>query len=116
MAGSFSAEPNERGGSPRGQGMSFAPNARGGHGAETTGVTDSNLSGNVHSSRGFRKALRSSQNKSSGLAGQLPQKQSFSGPGYAKPSSFAQGGKRHGMHIGSGAPFTGGADMEGTGE
>lgn len=89
-------------------------NARGGFGAETSGVTDSKLSGNVHSARGFRRALKSTQQRGNKLSDQLPNKQSFNGPGYNKPSSFAQGGKRHGMHIGTGAPFTGGADMEGT--
>lgn len=67
----------------------------------------SSLPGNPHSSRGFRKALMHTQRTSGRLKDQLPDKQSFSGKGYRKPSYFAQGGQRHGMHIGSGAPFTG---------
>lgn len=102
-------------------GSSFDPShtnapatARGGYGAETTGVTNSALSGNVHSARGFRRALKSTQARGNKLSDQLPSKRDTSGPGYQKPNYFGQGGQRHGMHIGTGAPFTGGADMEGT--
>jgi hypothetical protein len=103
-----------RGGSPFDPSHTNAPgNARGGYGAETTGVQSSNLSGNVHSSAGFRRALKSAQGRSNRLAGQLPSKTDFSGPKYAKPSYFAQGGRRRGLHIGSGAPATRGADLEG---
>ena len=80
--------------------------SRGGFGAETTGVTSSKLSGNVHSSRGFRRALKQTQQRSDRLAGQLPSKQSFGGPGFNKPNYFGQGGNRRGLHIGSGAPAT----------
>jgi hypothetical protein len=96
-----------RGGSPFDPQHTNAPlNARGGFGAETSGVQSSQLSGNVHSSRGFRRALKETQNKSDRLAGQLPAKQHFGGPGFKKPNYFAQGGARRGMHIGSGAPAT----------
>jgi len=96
-----------RGGSPFDPTHTNAPaNARGGFGAETTGVTSSQLSGNVHSSRGFRRALKESQ-RSNRLAGQLPSKKAFSGPSFKKPNYFAQGEARHGLHVGSGAPFTG---------
>ena len=105
------------GGSPFDLSHTNAPaNARGGFGAETSGVTSSKLSGNVHSSRGFRRALRSSQQRSDRLAGQLPSKRDTSGQGFTKPNTFAQGGKRHGMHIGSGAPATIGSTREGAGE
>lgn len=103
-----------RGGSPFDPSHTNAPmDARGGFGAETSGVQSSQLSGNVHSSRGFRRALKGAQRKSDRLAGQLPSKQSFSGQGYSKPNYFGQGGKRRGLHIGSGAPFTGPAQSEG---
>jgi hypothetical protein len=117
MANRFNADDGAgtgRGGSPFDDTHTDAPmNARGGTGAETSGVESSQLSGNVHSSRGFRRALKSTQSRSNRLSGQLPQKQSFSSPGAKKPNYFAQGGARHGMHIGSGAPFTGGAMSEG---
>jgi hypothetical protein len=116
MANRFSADDGAgtgRGGSPFDDIHSDSPlNARGGAGAETTGVESSQLSGNVHSSRGFRRALKSTQGRSNRLSGQLPSKKGFSGPGFRKPSMFAQGGARHGMHIGSGAPFTGSATSE----
>jgi hypothetical protein len=91
--------------------------ARGGFGAETTGVTDSQLSGNVHSARGFRRALKQTQQRGNSLKSQLPSKRDTSGPSYKKPNYFSQGANRHGMHIGSGAPVTtsdlGGADTGG---
>lgn len=103
-----------RGGSPFDpKHTNAAMNARGGFGAETGGVAASNLSGNVHSARGFKRALERTQSRSNRLAGQLPSKSGFSGPRYNKPNYFAQGGGRHGMHIGSGAPFTGSAEQEG---
>lgn len=117
MANRFNADDGAgvgRGGSPFDDIHTDAPmTARGGVGAETSGVESSQLSGNVHSSRGFRRALKSTQSRSNRLSGQLPSKKSFNGPGYRKPSMFAQGGARHGMHIGSGAPFTGAAQEAG---
>lgn len=117
MANRFNADPGagmERGGSPFDPTHMNAPmDARGGTGAETTGVQSSQLSGNVHSSSGFRRALKNTQGRSNRLSGQLPAKQSFGGKGFKKPNYFAQGGGRHGMHIGSGSPFTGAAQQEG---
>lgn len=108
MAQRIPDDPGIRGGSPFDPSHSNAPpSARGGFGAETSGVQSSQLSGNVHSSRGFRRALRSTQSRSSRLSGQLPSKKSFGGPSFRKPNYFAQGEGRHGMHIGSGAPFVG---------
>lgn len=105
---------SERGGSPFDLTHTNAPfTARGGFGAETSGVQSSQLSGNVHSSRGFRRALKGAQRKSDRLAGQLPSKRDTSGPKFAKPNYFGQGGQRRGLHIGSGAPFTGAAQSEG---
>jgi hypothetical protein len=116
MAGRFDADPGAgtgRGGSPFDDTHSDAPfNARGGVGAETTGVQSSQLSGNVHSSHGFRRALKATQSRSNRLSGQLPSKRNFSAGNAKKPNYFAQGGGRHGMHIGSGAPFTGSATSE----
>ena len=62
-------------------------------------VLSSNLPGNPHSSRGFKRAIMKVQRKGSSLKDQLPSKKNFSGPGYRKPNYFAQGGGRHGMHI-----------------
>lgn len=66
-----------------------------------------------HSSAGFRRALMRSGRQGSSLKDQLPSKMTFGGKGFKKPNYFAQGGQRHGMHMGSGAPFTGGAQAEG---
>jgi hypothetical protein len=117
MANRFDADDGAgvgRGGSPFDTTHTDAPmDARGGTGAETPGVESSKLSGNVHSSRGFRRALKSTQSRSNRLSGQLPSKRDFSSTGAKKPNYFGQGGGRHGMHIGSGAPFTGSATSEG---
>ena len=114
MAGRIVDDQGIRGGSPFDPTHTNAPpNARGGFGAETTGVTSSALSGNVHSSRGFRRALKATSRRGDRLAGQLPAKKDTSGPGFKKPNYFAQGVGRHGMHVGSGAPFTGPAEQEG---
>ena len=100
-------DPGIRGGSPFDPSHTNAPmNARGGFGAETSGVQSSQLSGNVHSSRGFRRALKQTQQRSNRLAGQLPNKTNFGGPSFKKPNYFAQGGGRRGLHIGSGGPAT----------
>lgn len=69
-------------------------------------VLSSAPKGNPHSAAGFRRALMRTQRSGNKLKDQLPDKQSFSGPGYKKPSYFAQGARRHGMHIGAGSPAT----------
>jgi len=108
-----------RAGSPGDFGSSASAAQRGGNGAEQdSGVLSSSIPGNVHSSRGFRKALMKSGSKGNALKDQLPDKTSFGGKGFRKPNYFAQGGQRHGMHMGAGAPFTGhstdtGADFGG---
>ena len=65
--------------------------------------------GNPHSSAGFKRALMHTERTAGRLSGDIASRQSFSGKGFSKPNYFAQGQKRHGMHIGSGAPFTGAA-------
>lgn len=92
----FNPDANERGGSPFGMNPA-SPDQRGGHGA----------GGQPHSASGFRKALMKTARTGSKLKDQLPNKKTFGGPGFKKPNYFAQGGQRHGMHVGSGAPFTG---------
>lgn len=119
---SFSPDSGPRGGSPnpmRGGGASYPQRA--GFGSEqnpsgTPGqeVLTSTMPGNPHSSAGFRAALKKSARSQSRLKDQLPSGQNFSGDGFKKPNYFAQGGARHGIHIGSGAPFTAGAEPTGS--
>lgn len=78
------------------------------------GILTNQPKGNPHSSRGFRKALMKTQRTSGKLVDQLPDKVTFGGKGYRKPNYFAQGGRRHGMHISSGAPHTSGGQSEGS--
>ncbi len=89
-----------RGGSPADFGASGSPDQRGGNGADGQ---------KLHSAAGFRRALMKTSRTGSSLKDQLPQKQTFGGKGFKKPNYFAQGGQRHGMHIGAGSPFTGAA-------
>lgn len=93
----FTADANDRGGSPRGMNNPSA-DQRGGNGSDGQ---------EPHSSSGFRRALMKTARSGNKLKDQLPNKTTFSGKGFRKPNYFAQGGQRHGMHIGSGAPFTG---------
>ena len=76
-------------------------------------VLSNQLPGNPHSSSGFKRAIRAAGRNRTSLKDQMPQGQTFSGKGYRKPSYFAQGGKRHGLHISTGAPATSGATQEG---
>lgn len=73
-------------------------------------VLSSQLPGNPHSSRGFRRALYRSQARGNRVAQEMPDKTTFGGRGYKKPNYFSQGGKRHGLHISTGAPATSGGD------
>jgi hypothetical protein len=77
---------------------SASPDQRGGNGSD--GQTP-------HSSAGFRHALMKTARSGNRLKDQLPNKTTFGGKGFKKPNYFSQGGQRHGMHIGAGAPFTG---------
>lgn len=76
-------------------------------------VLSSQLPGNPHSSHGFKSALKRTQRSGSRLKDQLPDKTTFGGKGFKKPNYFAQGAQRHGMHIGSGAPYTSGGQETG---
>lgn len=86
------------------------PNAKAGTGS----MISNQLPGNPHSSSGFRRAIKSAGRSGNRLKNQLPDKTSFGGKGYRKPNYFAQGGKRHGLHISTGAPHTSGATQEGS--
>jgi len=79
----------------------------------SVGDTEGSNTGGPHSSAGFRRALMNTERTQGRLAGQIASKKDFGGKGFRKPNYFGQGGQRHGMHIGSGAPFTGAANMEG---
>jgi hypothetical protein len=112
----FNANASPRGGSPN-PGAGMGTPQRAGFGSEQNPsapggqeVLSSAPQGNPHSSAGFRRALERTARSGSKLKDKLPNKTNFSGPGFRKPNYFAQGGGRHGMHIGAGAPFTGPAD------
>jgi hypothetical protein len=114
-AGRFDAE---EGGGWRGNTADFGSEAssgeRGGFASPQSddGVHSSALPGHPHSSYGFRRALRQTQRKSSGLVDSMNQR-NFSMRGANKPNYFAQGAHRHGMHIGAGSPATIPASEEG---
>jgi hypothetical protein len=99
-------------------GSSVGMSDRSGAGSGETGndVTSSAMPGSPHSSHGFRKALMKSQ-RSGALKGEIADGTTFGGKGFRKPNYFSQGGKRHGMHIGAGAPHVApaeGADVGGS--
>jgi hypothetical protein len=112
-ANRFNPDSGPRGGSPN-PGAGMKPSQRAGFGSEqnpsgTPGqeVLSSAPAGNPHSSAGFRRALEKTARSQNRLKDQLPSQASFSGSGFRKPNYAFQGGGRHGMHIGAGAPFTG---------
>lgn len=93
--------------------QSFDAAPRAGFGSEQNPAADpsqavltSSPKGQPHSSSGFRRALEHTERGNSGLGNHMVSKGSFGGSGYKKPNYFSQGGKRHGMHIGSGGPAT----------
>jgi hypothetical protein len=92
-------------------GFNLSDDDRGGTGAEQSQMGGSHSV--PHSSSGFRRALEKTERNQGKLSGSIAAK-----AGGNQPNYFAQGGKRHGMHIGNGAPFTGSAEQEGmdTGE
>lgn len=98
------------------QGSGFRSNAADFGATASTGQRGGtgDLPGNPQSSPGFRRAIKSAGHSGNRLSGQLPNKVSFGGRGYRKPNYFAQGGKRHGLHISTGAPHTGPATQEGS--
>lgn len=106
----------DQGGGFRGNPADFGSNAspfqRGGMGAEQ-GMVSSAPAGNPHSSTGFRRALMRTARSSGRLKDQLPQKSTFGGKGFRKPNYAFQGGQRHGMHVGAGAPAINPAEQEG---
>jgi len=112
----FNADKGIRGGNPNpGPGMG-APQ-RAGFGSEQNPsapggqeVLSSSPAGNPHSSSGFKRALEKTARTSSRLKDQLPSKNDFGGKGFRKPNYFGQGGRRHGMHMGAGAPVVKPAD------
>lgn len=118
-ASHFNADSGPRGVSPNPQ-KGMGTSQRAGFGAEQNPsgapgqeVLTSATPGNPHSSAGFRRALEKTARSQNRLKDQLPSGQNFSGSGFKKPNYAFQGGGRHGMHIGAGAPFTGPADQTG---
>lgn len=99
-----SASPGQRGGNDSEQRPGAAPGQQ---------VLSNALPGNPHSSSGFRRAIKSAGRSGNRLKDAMPQGTSFGAKGYRKPNYFAQGGKRHGLHISTGAPHTGAAQQEG---
>lgn len=73
----------------------------------SVGDTEGSNVGGPHSSLGFRRALeRSERQGSSRLSGDIASRTHFGGKGFKKPNYFAQGARRHGLHMGAGAPVT----------
>lgn len=89
--------------------MSAAPGDRGGN-----GDSEGSNKGGPHSATGFRRALEHTERTQGQLSSKIMSAQDGSGSGFKKPNYFSQGGKRHGMHIGAGSPFTGPAQQEGS--
>lgn len=89
-------------------GMNFDAGDRG-----STGDMEGSNTGGPHSSAGFKRALMHTERTSGRLSGAIASKKDFSGDGFKKPNYFAQGGRRRGMHIGSGSPATIPAQQEG---
>ena len=67
-------------------------------------VMSSSPKGNPHSSIGFRRALERTQRSTSSISKGIVNRQNFGGKDFKKPNYFGQGGRRHGFHIGTGAP------------
>lgn len=95
-------------GNPADFGVSFGPGDKGSFGDD-----EGSNKGGPHSSAGFKRALMRTERTAGRLAGDISSRRDTSGQGFKKPNYFGQGGKRHGMHIGSGSPFTGAATQEG---
>lgn len=100
----FDADNGIRGGNPNPFSGTASPASRGGNGSDGQ---------NPASSAGFKSALSKVGQRGNSLRDQLPNKTTFAGKGFKKPSYFAQGAQRHGMHIGAGAPHTAGANDTG---
>lgn len=80
-------------------GMSLDAGDRG-----SVGDDEGSNKGGPHSSEGFKRALMSTERNSGRLSGDIASRKDFGGKGFRKPNYFAQGQRRHGMHMGSGAP------------
>lgn len=93
---------------PADMGFNLDMGDRGGNGDD-----EGSNSGGPHSSSGFKRALMRSTRTSGKLSGDIASRKDFGGKNFRKPNYFAQGGQRHGMHVGSGAPFTGAAQDTG---
>ena len=71
-----------------------------------TGDTEGSNKGGPHSAAGFRRALEHTERTAGRLSGDISSRKDTSGQGFKKPNYFAQGQRRHGLHMGSGAPVT----------
>lgn len=80
-------------------GVNFNDGNRGG-----TGDDEGNNKGGPHSSAGFKRALMNTERTAGRLSGDIASRKHFGGQGFRKPNYFAQGQRRHGMHVGAGAP------------
>ena len=69
-----------------------------------SGEVDNTITGSAHSASGFKRALEHTERTQGRLSGDIVSRTHFGGKGFKKPNYFAQGQRRHGMHIGSGAP------------
>lgn len=82
-------------------GVNFNDGNRGG-----TGDDEGNNKGGPHSSAGFKRALMNTERTAGRLSGDIARRKDFSSGSNRKPNYFAQGGRRHGLHMGAGAPAT----------
>lgn len=78
---------------------SYGPGDKGGFGDD-----EGSNKGGPHSSSGFKRALMKTERTAGRLSGDIANRTHFGGQGFKKPNYFAQGQRRHGMHIGAGAP------------
>lgn len=88
-------------GGPADFGTNYSTGDRG-----SVGDTEGSNKGGPHSSSGFRRALMKTERTAGRLSGDIASRKDFGGDGFRKPNYFGQGGRRHGMHMGSGAPVT----------
>lgn len=69
-----------------------------------TGDVEGSNKGGPHSSSGFKRALMHTERTAGRLSGDIASRKDFSSGSNRKPNYFAQGSRRHGLHMGSGAP------------
>lgn len=82
-------------------GVDYGSGDRGGNGDD-----EGSNKGQPHSASGFRRALMKTARTQGKLSGDIASRKDFGGQGFRKPNYFGQGARRHGMHIGAGAPVT----------